>query len=76
MIIYKRLVEKLTPSAVRVNSSTISASTLFGNNQGSIIITINASSGNRTRHIKVHHHYVRQEVKKGSIVLQYINTKA
>jgi hypothetical protein len=76
MITYRRLVEGLTPSAVRVNGSTLPASTLFGDNQGSIIMAIYASSGNRTRHIEVHHHYVRQEVKKGSIVLQYVNTKA
>jgi hypothetical protein len=49
---------------------------LYTDNQGSITMAINASSGNRTRHIEVHHHYVRQEVKKGSIVLQYVNTKA
>jgi hypothetical protein len=69
MITYRRLVEKLTPSTVRVNDNTLPVLTLFGDNQGSIIIVINASSGNRTRHIEVHHHYVRQKVKKGSIVL-------
>ena len=76
MITYRRFVEGLTPFTVRVNGNTFSALTLFGDNQGSITMAINASSGNRTRHIKVYYHYVRQEVKKGSIVLQYVNTKA
>jgi hypothetical protein len=39
-------------------------------------MAINALNGNRIRHIKVYHYYVRQKVKKGLIVLQYVNTKA
>jgi hypothetical protein len=68
MITYRRLVEGLTLSAVRVNGSTFSALTLFGDNQGFIIMAINVLSGNRIRHIEVYYHYVRQEVKKGLIV--------
>jgi hypothetical protein len=65
-----------SPSRINVNDNIVPASTLFGDNQDFITIVINPSSDNRTRHIKVHHHYVRQQVKNGSIVLQYVNTKA
>jgi hypothetical protein len=38
-------------------------------------MALNIENKARTRHIKVHHHYVRDKVEKGTIRLDYLNTK-
>jgi hypothetical protein len=37
--------------------------------------TIKIKNRARTRHIEVHHHYVRDKVEDGTIRLDYLNTK-
>ena len=38
-------------------------------------MALDANYRARTRHIDVHHHYVREAVEKGMITLEYVNTK-
>jgi hypothetical protein len=38
-------------------------------------MTLNLENKTRTRHIEVHHHYVRDKVEDSTIQLDYLNTK-
>src|SRR5450755_1321855 len=70
LVSYKRLHEDYEKTATRVRTTT-----LYGDNQGSISMALDANYRARTRHIDVHHHYVREAVEKGMITLEYVNTK-
>ena len=77
MITFKRLLAKWLEGAatIKIKPNTQSTSTLYGDNQGSLAIALNLENKARTRHIKVHHHYVRDKVENGTIRLDYLNTK-
>ena len=47
---------------------------MSGDNQGSIKIVTEPNYRRRTRHVDVHHHYVRDEVEKGIINFEYVPT--
>ena len=47
---------------------------LFADNQGAIALAKNPENHARTKHIDVKYHFIRQEVSRGSVVLQYIGT--
>jgi hypothetical protein len=49
--------------------------TIRGDNQGSIKIATEPNYRRRTRHVDVHHHYVREEVENGTIKLEYVPSK-
>ena len=49
--------------------------TIRGDNQGSIKLAVDPSYRRRTRHIDVHHHYVREQVEEGVIKLEYVQSK-
>jgi hypothetical protein len=44
-------------------------------NQGCIRLSANDNSHQRTKHIDIKHHFVRERVKSGEIKLEYVNTK-
>ncbi|KAG8988148.1 hypothetical protein FRB90_002943, partial [Tulasnella sp. 427] len=48
---------------------------IFADNQGAIALTKNPEFHNRTKHIDVQHHYVRELVEDKKVVFTYINTK-
>jgi hypothetical protein len=75
LVSYRRLHEDHTKNATRVHVRPNTASTLYGNNQESISMALDTNYRARTRHIDVHHHYVREAVEKGMITLEYVNTK-
>jgi hypothetical protein len=45
-----------------------------GDNQGSIKLTKNPQFHNRTKHIDIHHHYIRELVMLNHIEVEYIST--
>jgi hypothetical protein len=57
------------------NQSTSIRCTIRGDNQGSIKLAVDPSYRRRTRHIDVHHHYVREQVEQGVIKLEYVQSK-
>jgi hypothetical protein len=49
--------------------------TLFVDNQAAIKMAENSAPSKRTRHIRVSYHYVKEQIDKGKLKLQYIGTK-
>jgi hypothetical protein len=47
---------------------------LYGNNQGSLSLAENPELHQRTKHIDIKHHFIREHVESGAIDLWYINT--
>ena len=48
---------------------------LYSDNQGSIALSKNPDSHRRSKHIDVKFHLLREHVEKGTVALQYVNTK-
>ena len=48
--------------------------TIYGDNQGFIALATNPIHHNRSKHIDVKYHYVRNEVENGRVKLKYIPT--
>ena len=53
-------------------ANPINAYTLHKNNKTSIILTKNAESQSRTKHIDVQHHYIRELVTDGELVVKWV----
>lgn len=49
--------------------------TIFEDNQGCIAMSKNPEHHARTKHIDVKHHFIRDQVAKGSLILEYCTTK-
>lgn len=47
---------------------------VLGDNQGAIALTKNPVFHARTKHIDIHHHFVRERVSEGSVVAEYVPT--
>jgi len=47
----------------------------YGDNQGSLSLAENPEFHQRTKHIAVKYHYIREEVRKGNISLFYVPTE-
>jgi hypothetical protein len=77
MVTFRRLLTKWLEGAttIKIKPNSQSTSTLYGDNQGSLAMALNLENRARTRHIEVHHHYVRDKVEEGTIRLDYLNTK-
>lgn len=52
-----------------------SPTTVYCDNSGAIALTNNPVFHARTKHIAVHHHYIRDTVAEGEIVVQHVGTK-
>ena len=48
---------------------------IFADNQGCIAIAKNSEHHARTKHIDIRHHYVREQVGKKSVIINYIPTE-
>ena len=53
------------PSAVRI----------FGDNQGAIALAANPITSQRSKHIDVQYHFIRERVSRGDILLRYVQTE-
>jgi transposase InsO family protein len=51
------------------------ATTVHSDSQGAIALSINPEHHKRTKHIDIQHHYVREQVEAGSVVLPHIGTE-
>src|SRR5579859_3800899 len=63
----QRLIEELGIPIANVN-------VIYADNQGSIALAKNPEYHARTKHIDIQHHFVRECVENGSIILQYVPT--
>lgn len=52
----------------------IDKTTLYGDNQGALAIARNDISNERSKHIDVKYHFLKQHVKEGTVDLTYIHT--
>src|SRR5260370_4881228 len=48
--------------------------TILGNNQGALALAINPAFHARTKHIQVHHHFIRDCITNKDIKLNYVPT--
>ena len=51
------------------------ATTVYSDSQGSIALGKNPEHHRRTKHIDIQHHYVREQVAAGSVVLSFVGTE-
>ena len=45
--------------------------TIFSNNQSCISLSRNPTFHAQTKHVEIHHHFVREKIEKGKIVLVF-----
>ena len=50
------------------------ATIIYEDNQGAIALSKNPQNHQRTKHINVHYHYIREKSESNEICLEYINT--
>lgn len=62
-------------SEVGYNGPDLHPMTIHGDNQGSLSLAENPQYHQKTKHIEVQYHYIRQEVKAGNVVLNYLPTE-
>jgi hypothetical protein len=55
--------------------STNTTTIIHSDSQGAIALSKNPEHHKRTKHIDIQHHYVREQVAAGSVVLPYISTE-
>jgi hypothetical protein len=53
----------------------LSATIIYGDNQGAIALAKNSQFHGRTKHIQTQHHFVREKIANGSVELRYISIK-
>jgi hypothetical protein len=58
-------------SDIEIECSTIR---ILCNNQGAIKLSKHAISGQRSKHIDVAHHFIRERIMRREVALEYINT--
>ena len=66
---------RLLLSQLLMDKEEPSATIIFGNNQGAIALAKNPQFHARTKHIAIHHHFVREQQTAGTVDLQYIFTE-
>ena len=52
----------------------LTATIIFGDNQGAIALARNPHFHARTKHIDIQHHYVREVVEAGKVDIQFVPT--
>jgi hypothetical protein len=60
---------------ITTNLSTPSVLHMHCDNQGAMKLAKNPMFLARSKHIKIHHHFIRERVSEGETGLSYINTK-
>jgi hypothetical protein len=53
----------------------IDATTMYQDNQSSIAIARNCSVSNRSKHIDIRHHFIRERIEAGDITVKYCPTE-
>jgi hypothetical protein len=56
------------------NRPDITTVYIHGDNQGSLALSENPEIHQRTKHIAIKHHYIREQVAQGNISLSYVST--
>ncbi|KAE9015726.1 hypothetical protein PR002_g13843 [Phytophthora rubi] len=51
------------------------ATTIWEDNQGVIALAQNAGYPARTKHVDIRHHFIRENVERGTVKVEYVNTK-
>ena len=52
-----------------------SARTIWEDNQGAIALAQNAGYHSQTKHVYIRHHFILENVERGTITIRYIDTK-
>ena len=66
---------QLIPVLIPSTSLPLPPTTIFGDNQGANALSKNPVDHRRTKHIHIRHHYIRELITNGEIVVKYVNTK-
>jgi hypothetical protein len=48
--------------------------TVYVDNKGAIFLANNATTGQRTKHIDIRHHYIREHVENGIVVIRFVRS--
>ncbi|KAE8914091.1 hypothetical protein PF005_g23366 [Phytophthora fragariae] len=51
------------------------ATTIWEDNQGAIALAQNAGYHARTKHVDIWHHFIRENVERGTVKVEYVDTK-
>ncbi|KAE8909416.1 Retrovirus-related Pol polyprotein from transposon TNT 1-94 [Phytophthora fragariae] len=51
------------------------ATTIWEDNQGAIALAQNAGYHARTKHVDIRHHFIRENVERGTVKVEYVDTK-
>ncbi|KAE8883223.1 Retrovirus-related Pol polyprotein from transposon TNT 1-94 [Phytophthora fragariae] len=51
------------------------ATTIWEDNQGAIALAQNAGYHGRTKHVDIRHHFIRENVERGTVKVEYVDTK-
>uniref|UniRef100_H3H5K8 Reverse transcriptase Ty1/copia-type domain-containing protein n=1 Tax=Phytophthora ramorum TaxID=164328 RepID=H3H5K8_PHYRM len=51
------------------------ATTIWEDNQGAIALAQNAGYHARTKHVDIRHHFIRENVERGTVTVEYVDTK-
>jgi hypothetical protein len=54
---------------------TLSATIIYGDNQGAIAMSKNPESHSRMKHIDIQQHFVRERVESGEVAIEYVPTE-
>ena len=58
-----------------MNTRIIETPILYCDNQAAIAISKNDIHHDRTKHIDIRHHYIRDEVKNKRLIIEWVSTK-
>ncbi|KAE9186560.1 hypothetical protein PF005_g20804 [Phytophthora fragariae] len=63
--------------ALSCNCKTLqrNATTIWEDNQGAIALAQNAGYHARTKHVDIRHHFIRENVERGTVKVEYVDTK-
>ena len=64
----------LTELSTRTTPYDITPITIYADNQGSMAIAKNPEFHNRTKHLSIQHHFVREKVGSEEVILEYLPT--
>jgi hypothetical protein len=59
---------------LQYNGEDVLPTLIKGDNQGSLALSENPEHHQRTKHIDIQHHYIRNEVLNGNVALEYVPT--
>ena len=66
---------RLLLTELEYQGGDINPTTIKGDNQGSLALAENPEFHQRTKHVDIQYHYIRQEVENGCIALEFVPTR-